>query len=134
MNDLVFLDFDQPLIARLAQEPGYQRATVPLALFRGVDRPIPTVMRPNHFVYVRDEAPDSFAYDVAKALDEHRDLFQVQLEPWYYDPRTVVVSKVIPMHPGAMKYYRERGYVKSADRPGSLIGIWHNPPHQRGQT
>ena len=112
MNDLVFLDFDQPLIARLAQEPGYQRATVPLALFRGVDRPIPTVMRPNHFIYVRDEAPDSFAYDVAKALDEHRDLFQVQLEPWYYDPRTVAVSKVIPMHPGAMKYYRERGYVK----------------------
>ena len=69
-------------------------------------------MRPNHFIYVRDEAPDSFAYDVAKALDEHRDLFQVQLEPWYYDPQMVAVSKVIPMHSGAMKYYRERGYVK----------------------
>ena len=112
LNDLVFLNFDEPLIARLAREPGYQRATVPLALFRGVDRPIPTVMRPNHFIYVRDEAPDSFAYDVAKALDEHRDLFQVQLEPWYYDPQTVGVSRVIPMHPGATKYYRERGYVK----------------------
>ncbi len=112
LNDLVFLDFEEPLIARLAQEPGYQRATIPLALFRGVDRPIPTVMRPNHFIYVRDEAPDDFVYAVAKALDEHRDLFQVQLEPWYYDPRTVAASKVIPMHPGAMKYYRERGYVK----------------------
>jgi TRAP-type uncharacterized transport system substrate-binding protein len=77
-----------------------------------VDRPIPTVMRPNHFIYVRDEAPDSFAYDVAKALDEHRDLFQVQLEPWYYDPRTVAVSQVIPLHPGAIKYYRERGYMR----------------------
>jgi TRAP-type uncharacterized transport system substrate-binding protein len=32
--------------------------------------------------------------------------------PFYYDPDTVAVSKVIPMHPGAMKYYRERGYVK----------------------
>jgi TRAP-type uncharacterized transport system substrate-binding protein len=112
LNDLVFLDFEEPLIARLAQAPGYQRATVPLALFRGVNRPIPTVMRPNHFIYVRDEAPDSFAYDVAKALDEHRDLFQMQLEPWYYDPQTVAASKVIPMHPGALKYYRERGYVK----------------------
>jgi TRAP-type uncharacterized transport system substrate-binding protein len=112
LNDLVFLDFEEPLIARLAEEPGYQRATVPLALFRGVDRPIPTVMRPNHFIYVRDDAPDWFAYDVAKALDEHRDLFQVQLEPWYYDPRTVAVSKVIPMHSGAMKYYRERGYAR----------------------
>jgi TRAP-type uncharacterized transport system substrate-binding protein len=96
----------------LAREPGYQRATVPLVLFRGVDRPIPTVMRPNHFIYVRDDAPDSFAYDVAKALDEHRELFQVQLEPWYYDPQTVASSRVIPMHPGALKYYRERGYLK----------------------
>jgi hypothetical protein len=112
LNDLVFLDFEEPLLVRLAQVPGYQRATVPLALFRGVTRPIPTVMRPNHFIYVRDEAPDSFAYDVAKALDEHRDLFQVQLEPWYYDPQTVAVSRVIPMHPGAMKYYRERGYAR----------------------
>jgi len=112
LTDLVFLDFEEPLIAMLAAVPGYQRATVPLALFRGVDRPIRTVMRPNHFIYVRDEAPDDFAYTVAKALDEHRELFQVQLEPWYYDPRTVAVSKTIPMHPGALKYYRQRGYVK----------------------
>jgi hypothetical protein len=112
LNDLVFLDMEEPLLAKLAQQPGYERATVPLALFRGVDRPIPTVMRPNHLIYVRDEAPDEFAYAVAKALDEHRQLFQVQLEPWYYDPQTVAGSRVIPMHPGAMKYYRERGYVR----------------------
>ena len=112
LNDLVFLDMDQPLLAKLAAEPGYERAVLPLAIFRGVDRPIPTVMRPNHFIYVRDEAPDDFAYAVAKALDEHRQLFQVQLEPWYYDPQTVAISKVIPMHPGAMKYYREHGFVK----------------------
>jgi TRAP-type uncharacterized transport system substrate-binding protein len=112
LNDLVFLDMEEPLLEKLARVLGYERATVPLALFRGVDRPIPTVMRPNHFIYVRDEAPDDFAYAVAKALDEHRQLFQVQIEPWYYDPATVAVSKVIPMHPGAMKYYRERGYVR----------------------
>ena len=112
LNDLVFLDLETPLQAELANQPGYEHATVPLALFRGIDRPIPTVMRPNHFVYVRDDAPVEFAYTVAKALDEHRDLFQVQLEPWYYDPRTVAVSKVIPLHAGALKYYRERGYIR----------------------
>ena len=112
LNDLVFLEMEEPLLVKLAQEPGYERVTAPLGLFRGVDRPYPTVMRPNHFIYVRDDAPDDFAYAVAKALDEHRELFQVQLEPWYYDPRTVAVSKVIPIHPGAMKYYRERGYAK----------------------
>jgi len=112
LNDLVFLNFEEPLIEQLAREPGFVRATIPLALFRGVDRPIPTVMRPNHFIYVRDDAPDDFVYAIAKALDEHRELFQVQLEPWYDDPRTVADSKTIPMHAGAMKYYRERGYVQ----------------------
>jgi TRAP-type uncharacterized transport system substrate-binding protein len=112
LADLMFLDFEEPLIERLAAVPGYQRATIPLALFRGVDRLIPTVMRPNHFIYALDETPDDFAYAVAKALDEHRQLFQVQLEPWYYDPQTVADSRVIPMHPGAMKYCRERRYVK----------------------
>ena len=101
-----------PLLEKLAQEPGYERATVPLALFRGMDRPIQTVMRPNHFIYALDDTPDDFVYTVAKALDEHRQLFQVQLEPWYYDPQTVAESKAIPMHPAAMKYYRERGYVR----------------------
>ena len=112
LNDLVFLAMEEPLLNKLAQEPGYERATVPLALFRGVDRPIQTVMRPNHFIYALNDTPDDFVYAVAKALDEHRKLFQVQIEPWYYDPQTVADSKVIPMHPAAMKYYRERGYVK----------------------
>ena len=112
LNDLVFLDFDESLIAKLAAEPGFVRATAPLGLLRGVARPIPTVMRPNHVIYARDDTPDDFAYAVAKALDEHRELFQVQLEPWYFDSRTVAVSNVIPLHPGAMKYYRERGYAK----------------------
>jgi TRAP-type uncharacterized transport system substrate-binding protein len=42
LNDLVFLGMDEPLLVKLAQQPGYERATVPLALFRGVDQPIPT--------------------------------------------------------------------------------------------
>jgi TRAP-type uncharacterized transport system substrate-binding protein len=28
------------------------------------------------------------------------------------DPQTVAVSKVIPLHPGAIRYYRERGDIK----------------------
>ena len=49
---------------------------------------------------------------LAKALDEQRHLFREQMMAWYYDTNHVADSKVIPMHPGAMKYYRERGYVK----------------------
>ena len=114
MNDLVYL----PLPGRIAglRWPGMTTAMCAVRcrsrFLRGVDRPISTVMRENHLIYVRDDAPDDFAYAVAKALDEHRDFFTHQIEPWYYDPRKVAISATIPLHPGALKYYRERGYVK----------------------
>jgi uncharacterized protein len=112
LNDLIFFDLPEPLLAKLAGQRGYVRATAPLALLRGLERPIPTVMRSAHAIYVRDDAPDSFSYAVAKALDEHQELFRMYGDPWYYDTRMLASSKVIPMAPGAMRYYRDRGYVK----------------------
>jgi TRAP-type uncharacterized transport system substrate-binding protein len=111
LDDLTFFDVPQPLLAKVVQEPGYQRATAPIALLRGVDRPILTAMRSTHFIYVRDDAPDDFTYAVAKALDEHQELFRMYGDPWYYDTRLVATSAVIPMAPGALKYYHERGYI-----------------------
>ena len=111
LDDLIFFDIPAPLLAGLAQVPGYSRAIAPLALLRGVDRPIPTVMRSAHVIYVRDDAPDSFTYAVAKALDEHQELFRMYGDPFYYDVRLVAHSPVVPMAPGALQYYRERGYV-----------------------
>ena len=111
LDDLTFFDVPAPLLADLAQVPGYSRATAPLALLRGVDRPIPTVMRSAHVIYVRDDAPESFTYAVAKALDEHQELFRMYGDPFYYDARLVAHSPVVPTAPGALQYYRERGYV-----------------------
>ncbi len=111
LDDLTFFDLPAPLLADLAKVPGYTRATAPLALLRGVDRPIPTVMRSAHVIYVRDDAPDSFTYTVAKALDEHQELFRLHGDPFYYDVRLVAHSPVVPMAAGALQYYRERGYV-----------------------
>ena len=112
LNDLIFFDIPEPLLARLAEQRGYQRATAPIAFLRGAERPIPTVMRSTHVIYVRDDAPDNFTYTLAKALDEHQELFRLYGDPWYYDTRFVAKSTVIPLAPGAARYYRERGYLK----------------------
>src|SRR6185437_1237462 len=112
LNDLVFFDIPAPLLDKVASQPGYVRATAPIALLRGAERPIPTVMRSSHLIYVRDDAPDDFTYAVAKALDEHQELLRMYGDPWYYDTRLVAHSTVIPMANGAMKYYRERGYIR----------------------
>jgi len=112
LDDLVFFDLPEPLLAKIAGQPGYTRATASIAFLRGVDRPIPTVMRSTHVIYVRDDAPDDFSYVVAKALDEHQDLFRMYGDPFYYDTRLVAKSSVIPLAAGAARYYRERAYLK----------------------
>jgi TRAP-type uncharacterized transport system substrate-binding protein len=111
LDDLVYLQMEDALVDQLAKLPGYMRGTIPMGYMRGVERRIPTVLRSGHVFYVRDDAPDSFAYTLAKALDEHQELFRMQAQPYWYDPRLVAISKDVPLHPGALKYYRERGYI-----------------------
>ncbi len=112
LADLKFLQMDDQLIDQLAQIPGFNRGLVPMGYLRGVDHRIPTVIRDRHVIYVRDDAPDDFTYTLAKALDEHQDEFRKLAQPYYYDIRQVGISEVVPLHPGALKYYRERGYIK----------------------
>jgi hypothetical protein len=54
---------------------------------------------------------DSFTCAVAKALDEHQELFRVYGDAFYYDERLVAHSPAVPVAPGALQYYQERGYV-----------------------
>ena len=112
LADLNFLQLDDRLLDQLAQIHGFQRALVPMGFLRGVDRRITTVMRDRHVIYLRNDAPEDFAYTLAKALDEHQDEFRKLAQPYYYDIRQVGLSDIVPVHPGALKYYKERGYIK----------------------
>jgi TRAP-type uncharacterized transport system substrate-binding protein len=49
---------------------------------------------------------------VARALDEHKGVLQWTNMPFSYDSTTVWKLGDVPLHPGAAKYYRERGYMK----------------------
>jgi uncharacterized protein len=63
-------------------------------------------------LFGRDDMPDDFAYLVARALDEHQYLLQWSHLNFSYNIRTVWKALEVPLHPGAAKYYRERGYLK----------------------
>ena len=112
LNDLTFFDVPDAVRDKVVASGGYVKENAPIAFLRGAERPIPTVMRSANYIYVRDDAPDDFTYTLAKALDEHQDLLRIYGDPWYYDVHSVASPRVIPMAPGAMKYYRERGYVR----------------------
>jgi TRAP-type uncharacterized transport system substrate-binding protein len=116
-NDLLFLDLAPALIDQLAGDKtlGLTRVTVKWGLLRGVDRPIATVARSGHAVFARDDTPEQAAYDTAKAIDQHRDALKWYIRPYGYDSRTAWQDSVIPLHPGAERYYREVGYVQGTD-------------------
>jgi uncharacterized protein len=110
--DLTFLQLPDDLLTKLAKENEQELVTIPLGLYRGIDRPIRTVARTGHSVYGRADMPDEFAYTVAKAMDEHQDLLQWSHLNFSYNIHTVWRAFGVPLHPGAARYYKERGYMK----------------------
>jgi TRAP-type uncharacterized transport system substrate-binding protein len=110
--DLTFLQLPDGLLAELATTGEQERGVIPAGLYRGIDRPIPTVVRTGTVIYGRTDMPDSFAYAVAKAMDEQQQLLQWRHLNFSYNVHTVWKGYEVPLHPGAARYYRERGYMK----------------------
>ena len=110
--DLNFIELPDDLLAKLAQEGEQERGIIPVGLYRGVVRPIPTVVRTGTVIYGRDDMPEDFAYIVAKAMDEQQELLQWKHLNFSYNVHNVWKAYDVPLHPGAARYYKERGYMK----------------------
>jgi TRAP-type uncharacterized transport system substrate-binding protein len=111
-QDLRYLELPPDLRATLTTTFLLQEHDAPAALLRGVTRPIPTVAREGTAIYARADLPDDFAYAVAKAIDERQGLLRWSHIPFSYDPSTVWKLGDVPLHPGAARYYKKRGYMK----------------------
>ena len=110
--DLKYLELPADLRAKLVKDFELEERNTPLSLFRGIDRPIPSLVRTGTVIYGRDDMPDDFAYTLTKALDERQDLLQWSNVTYSYNPHTVWKAYGALLHPGAARYYRERGYMK----------------------
>jgi TRAP-type uncharacterized transport system substrate-binding protein len=111
-NDLVFLELPGDLLTKLAESGDQQIGTVPVGLYPGVVRPMPTVVRTGTVIYGRDDMPDDFAYAVAKAVDEQQHLLQWKHLAFSYNIHNVWKAFEVPLHSGAEQYYNEQGYMK----------------------
>lgn len=112
--DLRFLELPTALLDKLEQESKgeAQRVTVRWGFLRGVDRNFQTLARSGETIFARDTTPEQAAYDIAKAIDQHRSNLKWFVRPYSYDPRTVWKNGDVPLHPGAERYYREMGYIQ----------------------
>jgi uncharacterized protein len=110
--DLHFIQLPEDLLSELAREGEQERGVIPAGLYRGMDRPIATVVRTGTVIYGRNDMPDDFAYTVARAMDEQQQLLQWRHLNFSYNVHTVWNGFEVPLHPGAARYYKEKGYMK----------------------
>ncbi len=97
--------------AIVAAHPAYTRYTIPQGSYSGVDYPCPTVQVANQLVVRADEDAD-LVYRLTKVMYENRaDLAKVTPDLATLGPAYVMDATVIPLHPGALRYYREIGAV-----------------------
>ena len=111
-HDFNYLELPADLRTKLAKGFYVEEGAAPNALLRGVTRRIQTVAREGTAVYGRDDMPEDFAYAVAKALDEQKGVLRWSHMPFSYNEKTVWKLWSVPLHPGAARYYKERGYMK----------------------
>jgi hypothetical protein len=85
---------------------------IPANTYRGVDYETRGPGR-WHFMVCRTDFPEEAAYQIAKALTEHhKDLMAVMVAAKSSTPENTTQQTIIPLHPGAEKYFREKGYLK----------------------
>ena len=94
----------------VASKPYYAWATIPKGTYKTTKSDVTTWGVKATFVTSAD-TPDAVVYEVTRAVFENLEDFQ-KLHPAFanLDPKKMVSDAIsAPIHPGAMKYYKEKG-------------------------
>ena len=103
----------RPIDRLLATHPYYIRSIIPGGMYVGNPGDVPTIGTRAVLVSSSDQ-PDEVVYAMVKAVAENFAVFR-QLHPTLstLEIREMVPgASVIPIHPGALKYYREAGLFR----------------------
>jgi hypothetical protein len=94
------------------KQPYYANVQMPANTYKGQTAPVETLAVMAIWA-THDGVTDAMAYEVTKALYENTEtLGQVHPKGKEISLKTALLSVSIPLHPGAEKYYREKGLIK----------------------
>jgi TRAP transporter TAXI family solute receptor len=86
----------------------YSRFAIPKDTYPGVDYACPTIQAANH-LFVRADADPELVYRLTKVMfDNEAKLGKIQAAA-AAGTEYALQSTIIPLYPGALRYYRERG-------------------------
>ncbi len=110
---LKFLSMEDAILGELGSKYGYTSSTVPAGMFQGLEKDVVTLGFPTCLL-VREDISSDVVYGLLKAVVENREKIQAAYKAFQaFDPKTAwKPEKVggVPLHPGAEKFYRERGW------------------------
>lgn len=114
-SGFIYLPIEGQVLRRLAAM-GYQTSVVPKSRFKGMPGDVPTVDFSGWPMVVRADLPNEVAYALCEAIEKRRELIPTDnFKP--INMRQLCANDEeapfnVPLHPGARRFYRERGYLK----------------------
>lgn len=94
--------------------PVYFELPIPKGTYKGIDYDVPVVCVTNLLI-CNPKLDEKAAYSIVKVIMEKKsDLVLIHKEAEKLSPQSAVVGSPIPYHPGAIKYYQEKGLKVTA--------------------
>jgi len=111
-TDIVMPPLDHPDIKQLAEDkPYYVYTKIPAGTYRGVDYDVPTYAV-TATVITHEKVPDEVVYDMVKSVFEYLDELKASHAAFrILEPKQMLQGLSAPFHPGAIKYYKEKGWM-----------------------
>ena len=104
---------DDAVLGQLKSKYGYTSSVVPAGMFKGLEKDVVTIGFPTCLL-VREDISSDVVYTLVKAIVENKEKIQSAYKSFKaFDPKTAwKPEKVggVPLHPGAERYYKERGW------------------------
>jgi TRAP transporter TAXI family solute receptor len=109
-TDITVVSVPKEIVDRMG--PPFMAATIPANTYTGQDKDIPTAAVAN-FLVTSSAVSDDLAYQMTKLIFESLpELANSHVAGKDIRLETAAIGSPVPLHPGAIRYYKEKGLIK----------------------
>ena len=131
---LRLLEFSDEQLAKVnGQYPLWSRFVIPAGTYPGQDKDVATIAQPN-FLAVHENVDEEHVYRLTKAIYENLVFLRgIHKATASMSPESAIEGLPAPLHPGALRYYREAGLTvpEELTPPGGRGGKLQCPLRRR---